>query len=135
MPAGQPAQVGAAGFARCFVLQFSHSVFVLYVSRSIDIHCSVRDVLQRVGAGAVDAQLQMQVVAAVGTAHIPGVAHIADHIALMHRLPRADAKAGHVRIQGGIAAAVIRGAVVDLHTVAITGAGRDAALTTPSATA
>ena len=62
------------------------------------------DVLQRVGAGAVDAQLQMQVVAAVGTAHIPGVAHIADHIALMHRLPRADAKAGHVRIQGGIAA-------------------------------
>ena len=57
----------------------------------------------------------MQVVAAVGTAHIPGVAHIADHIPLRDPLPH---------LHGGLALQVsIAGGIVGRVSAVIVGSG------------
>lgn len=62
----------------------------------------------------------MQVVTAIGTVHIAGVAHISDDLSFFHCLPLADRNATHMGIQTVISVAVTGGAVTDLYAVAVT---------------
>ena len=61
---------------------------------------SLRYVSQRIHAGAVDPQFQVQVIAAApGAIHVAGVAHVADDLPLGHSAALADGNAAQVGIQ------------------------------------